>query len=56
VLASDAALASARFREAIATRDGATLHQQGAASWLWRLRGGEWLIVHGGVDHYPDPA
>ena len=56
VLADDAALATARFRETITTRDGVTLRQQGAASWLWRLREGQWSIVYGHVDHYPCPA
>lgn len=54
VLAADAALATARFRETITTTGGTPVRQQGAASWLWRLRGGEWVIVYGHVDHYPD--
>ena len=53
VLADDAALATALFRETITMRDGVTLRQQGAASWLWRLREGQWTIVYGHVDHYP---
>ena len=54
VLAADAALATARFRETVTTRDGAVLHQRGAATWLWRLRSGEWTMTYGHVDHYPD--
>jgi ketosteroid isomerase-like protein len=54
VLASNAALATARFRERIITSGGTTARQQGAASWLWRLRGTEWKIAYGHVDHYPD--
>lgn len=45
VLAADAALATARFRETVTTRDGAVLHQRGAATWLWRLRSGEWTMT-----------
>ena len=56
VLAEDAALATARFHETITARDGTVVRQRGAASWLWRVRGGEWKIVYGHVDHYPDPA
>jgi ketosteroid isomerase-like protein len=56
VLAADAALATARFREAITAHDGTVVRQQGAASWLWRARGGEWKIAYGHVDHYPDSA
>ncbi|MCC7125186.1 MAG: GNAT family N-acetyltransferase [Acidobacteria bacterium] len=52
VLASDAALVTARFHETITTRDGITLPQRGAASWLWRLRDDEWTITYGHVDHY----
>lgn len=54
VLAADAALATARFHETITARDGNVARQRGATSWLWRLRGGEWKIVYGHVDHYPD--
>ena len=54
VLAADAALTTARFQETITTVGGATIRQYGAASWLWRLRGSEWKIAYGHVDHYPD--
>lgn len=54
VLASDAALATARFRETITTPGGTTVRQHGAASWLWRLRDTAWKIAYGHVDHYPD--
>lgn len=54
VLASDAALATARFRETTTTAGGTTVCQQGAASLLWRLQGNEWEIAYGHVDHYPD--
>lgn len=56
VLAADVALATARFREAITTLDGVIVRQQGAASWLWRLREGQWSIAYGHVDHYPAPT
>jgi uncharacterized protein (TIGR02246 family) len=54
VLAPDAALATALFRETITMQDGAVVRQRGAASWLWRERDGEWTIVFGHVDHYQD--
>jgi ketosteroid isomerase-like protein len=56
VLAEDAALATARFHETITAKDGTVVRQRGAASWLWRVQEGEWKIVYGHVDHYPDPA
>lgn len=54
VLAPDAALATALFRETITTQDGTAMRQRGAATWLWRQRDGEWAIVYGHVDHYPE--
>jgi ketosteroid isomerase-like protein len=54
VLAPDAALATAAFREAVTDAAGETRRMRGAASWLWRHAGGEWRIVYGHVDHYPD--
>jgi ketosteroid isomerase-like protein len=54
VLAADAALATARFRESVTDATGATNRAQGAATWLWRLSDGEWRIAYGQVDHYPD--
>lgn len=51
VLAPDAALATASFSEALTMRDGQTIRQQGAASWLWRRLDGAWRIVYGHVDH-----
>jgi uncharacterized protein (TIGR02246 family) len=56
VLASDAALVTALFQERITTLDGTVVEQRGAATWLWRQRGGEWTIAYGHVDHYPDNA
>jgi len=52
VLAADAALASARFQEAITDGTGSVTRQQGIASWLWRKLNGEWRIVYGHVGHY----
>jgi ketosteroid isomerase-like protein len=54
VLAADAALVTAQFREIITTGGGAVVRQRGVASWLWRLREGQWRIACGHVDHYPD--
>ena len=54
VLAPDAALATAAFREAVTDASGETHRLRGAASWLWRRIDGEWRIVYGHVDHYPD--
>lgn len=54
VLAPDAALASASFREAITDASGTTTRVRGTASWLWRLIDGAWRIVYGHVDHHPD--
>lgn len=54
VLAADAALATALFEETITTRDGAIISQRGAATWLWRQRGGRWQIAYGHVDHFPN--
>ncbi len=56
VLAPDAALATAGFREAITDAEGVTTRVRGAASWLWRRVGGRWKIVYGQADHYPDSA
>src|SRR5512135_2289692 len=56
VLAPDAALATAGFREAITDAEGVTTRVRGAASWLWRRVDGRWKIVYGQADHYPDSA
>jgi len=56
VLATDTALATAGFREAIADATGNVTRVRGAASWLWRDIGGSWKIIYGHVDHYPDDA
>jgi hypothetical protein len=53
VLAPDAALATARFRETVTNSSGKQTVQHGAASWLWRNEEGEWRIAYGHVDHYP---
>jgi len=54
VLADDAALATATFREAVTDAAGQTTRVRGAASWLWRHVDGRWLIEYGQADHYPD--
>lgn len=54
VLASDAALTTGTFREATTDQAGKTTRVRGAASWLWRLINGRWLVVYGQADHYPD--
>jgi len=54
VLAADAALATATFREIMAGRTGTVTRVRGAASWLWRHIEGSWKIIYGHVDHYPD--
>jgi ketosteroid isomerase-like protein len=56
VLSPDAVLATAKFREIVTDLDGNQAGQHGAASWLWRQIEGEWRIVYGHVDHYPDPS
>jgi ketosteroid isomerase-like protein len=56
VLAADAALVTALFHETITAQDGSVVSQRGAATWLWRLRHGEWKITYGHIDHYPDPG
>lgn len=54
VLASDAALVTSTFQEAVTDSTGTRVRQHGAASWLWRHIDGKWQIVFGHVDHYPD--
>jgi ketosteroid isomerase-like protein len=54
VLAPDAALATATFRETITQNDGEVVRQRGAVSWLWRYLDGEWRLTYGHVDHYPE--
>jgi ketosteroid isomerase-like protein len=54
VLAPDAALATAGFREAVTDSSGVVTRQYGAASWLWRRLEGGWRIVYGHADHRPD--
>lgn len=54
VLAPDAALATASFREKATTITNASTRVRGAASWLWCRMDGEWRIVYGHADHYPD--
>jgi ketosteroid isomerase-like protein len=56
VLAPDAALLTATFQEVVTDGSGGATRQHGAASWLWRALDGEWRIVYGHIDHYPDPA
>ena len=52
-LASDAALATARFQETVTDGAGGHAVQHGAATWLWRQVDGEWRIAYGHVDHHP---
>jgi uncharacterized protein (TIGR02246 family) len=54
VLAPDAALVTSKFQETVTDGAGAQMRQHGAASWLWQHVDGEWRIVFGHVDHYPD--
>ncbi len=54
VLARDAALATAAFRETITDAEGATTRVRGAASWLWRWIETHWRIVYGQADHCPE--
>jgi ketosteroid isomerase-like protein len=56
VLASDAALSTATFQEIVTDGTGGALHQHGAVSWLWRRLDGEWRIVYGHIDHYPNSS
>jgi uncharacterized protein (TIGR02246 family) len=55
VLAPDAGLATATFRETVTDRAGSATSAHGAASWLWRSIDGRWCITYGHVDHYPEP-
>lgn len=52
VLAADAALATASFREVITDGTGNVTRVRGAASWLWRCIDGNWKIIYGHADHY----
>ena len=54
VLAPDAALTTGTFREATTDASGTTTRLRGAATWLWRLIDGRWLIVYGHADHHED--
>jgi ketosteroid isomerase-like protein len=54
VLSPDAALATAGFREVVTDQTGEVTRVRGAASWLWRRIDGNWRIVYGHADHYPD--
>jgi uncharacterized protein (TIGR02246 family) len=54
VIARDAALATATFRETITDASGQSTRLRGAASWLWRQVDGRWRIVYGHTHHYPD--
>jgi ketosteroid isomerase-like protein len=54
VLAADAALATATFREAATDAEGKTTRVRRAASWLWRKLDARWQIVYGQADHYVD--
>jgi ketosteroid isomerase-like protein len=56
VLASDAALLTAVFQETVTDGRGNTVSQHGVASWLWRQLDGQWRIVYGHLDHYPDSS
>jgi ketosteroid isomerase-like protein len=52
VLSADCALVSATFRRDIVINStGATIHQEGGVSWVWRNIGGNWLIIHGHISH-----
>ena len=53
-LAPDAALTTGTFRETTTEASGKVTRLRGAASWLWRLIDGRWLIVYGQADHYAD--
>ena len=54
ILSPEYALASAAFRETVTDGSGTATRSRGAASWLWRRMDGQWRIVYGHVDHYPD--
>lgn len=56
VLATDAALATARFQSTVTDLMGEETKQFGSATWLWRLIDDEWRITYGHVDHYPDTS
>jgi ketosteroid isomerase-like protein len=56
VLATDAALATARFQSTVTSVSGSETKQHGAATWLWRLLAGEWKITYGQIDHYPETS
>lgn len=50
-LAPDAALTTGTFQEATTNASGQTTRMRGAATWLWKLIAGRWLIVYGQADH-----
>lgn len=54
VLSPEYALVSAGFRETVTDASGTPTRSRGAVSWLWRRIDGQWRIVYGHVDHYPD--
>src|SRR6266699_110711 len=56
VLAPDAGVATATFREVLTDRNGTVVRRRGAASWLWRRIDGTWRIVYGHVDHHLDDS
>lgn len=54
-LAPGAALAVAPFRRVDFARDGTLSRNRGVATWVWVRRDGQWRMLYGHGDHYPDP-
>ena len=54
VLSPEYALVSATLRRTVTDSAGTVTRSQGAATWLWRIIDGQWLIVYGQLDHRPD--
>lgn len=53
-LAPDAAVALAPFRTVNVAKDNTVSRVRGVATWVWVRRNGEWRMLYGHGDHYPD--
>lgn len=53
-LAPDVGLAVAPFRTSNVAKDDTVSRVRGVATWVWVRRNGEWRMLYGHGDHYPD--
>lgn len=53
-LGPDAAFVIAPFRRADFAKSGAVEHIRGVATWVWVRQNGQWKMLYGHGDHYPD--